>query len=141
MAGQPHRKKVTLALHEEDVARVQGSMMLKTGRGKFMDFPSAVYAMHPFDKVLVNGKPAGVSTWIGYSANEGAMLTLAILDAEFSAPGAQVTLVWGEENGGTAKSTVERHVQMEIGATVSPVPYAVTARMSYADSWRNRQNA
>jgi syringate O-demethylase len=49
-----------------------------------------------------------------------------------------VTLVWGEENGGTRKPTIERHKQMEIRAIVSPVPYAETARKVYADGkgWR-----
>ena len=34
------------------------------------------------------------------------------------------TLVWGEEGGGTKKTTVERHKQIEIRAIVSPVPYS-----------------
>ena len=57
--------------------------------------------MHPYDRVMVDGKTVGVSTWIGYSANEGKMLTLAILDAEHAEPGTEVTFVWGEEDGGT----------------------------------------
>ena len=36
--------------------------------------------MHPFDSVLSGDEIVGVSTWIGYSANERKMLTLAILD-------------------------------------------------------------
>ena len=82
-------------------------------------------------------RPVGVSTWIGYSANEGKMLTLAVLDAEHAEPGTEVTLVWGEEDGGTSKPTVEPHVQTEIGAVVSPVPYVEAVRRSYAPgSWR-----
>ena len=42
-----------------------------------------------------------------------------------------VTLVWGEEGGGSAKPVVERHVQTEIRAAVSPVPYAEVVRASY----------
>jgi glycine cleavage system aminomethyltransferase T len=49
--------------------------------------------MHPFDKVTVNGGTVGTSTWIGYSANEGKMLTLAVLDAQHAEPGTEVTLV------------------------------------------------
>ena len=37
--------------------------------------------MHPFDRVTVDGETVGLSTWVGYSANEGKMLTLAVLDA------------------------------------------------------------
>ena len=60
-----------------------------------MDWPSAVYSMHPFDRVTVDGETVGVSTWIGYSANEGKMLTLAVLDAEHAEPGTEVTLRLG----------------------------------------------
>jgi syringate O-demethylase len=142
-AQGPHRKKVTLALDSEDVTRVISSAFTKGGdRAKFIEFPSAVYAMHPYDKVLTtNGDFAGLSTWIGYSQNEGKVLTLAILDAEHAKPGTRVSLLWGEENGGTRKVTVEPHVQTEIRAVVATVPYSEAARDSYADSWRTRQTA
>ena len=41
------------------------------------------------------------------------MLSLAIVDAKHAKPGTQVTLFWGEEDGGTTKPTVERHKQVE----------------------------
>ena len=67
------------------------------------------------------------------------MLTLAVLDAEYAEPGTDVTLVWGEEDGGTRKPTVEPHVQVEIDAVVSPVPYVEAVRTSYAPrGWRTR---
>ena len=59
------------------------------------------------------------------------MLTLAILEAEHAEPGTEVTLVWGEPGGGSSKPTVEPHVQTEIHATVSPVPYVEVVRKSY----------
>jgi len=138
MSKQAHRRKVTLALENDDVLKVIASQLQKSGRGKFMEFPSAVYSMHPYDRVTAGGKTVGISTWIGYSANEGRMLTIAVLDAEHAEPGTEVTFVWGEEGGGTKKPTVEPHVQMEIRAIVSPVPYAETARKVYADGkgWR-----
>lgn len=136
-AAEAHRKKVTLAINNDDVARVIASQFQKGDRAKFIDWPSAVYSMHPFDKVTVNGKTVGVSTWVGYSANEGKMLTLAVLDTEYAEPGTEVTFVWGEENGGSRKPTVERHVQAEMRAIVSPAPYAEVARTAYADTgWR-----
>jgi syringate O-demethylase len=144
LAKGPHRRKVTLALEDADVLRVIGSQLGKTGeRGKFMEFPSAVYSMHPYDKVVANGRTVGISTWIGYSSSERKMLTIAVLEPEFAEPGSEVTLVWGEEGGGTRKPTVERHKQMEIRAIVSPVPYAETARKVYADGkgWRAKTPA
>jgi glycine cleavage system aminomethyltransferase T len=142
MAKGPHRRKVTLALEEEDVLRVIASQIEKGERGKFMEFPSAVYSMHPFDRVTAGGKTVGVSTWIGYSSNERRMLTIAVLDAEHAEPGTEVIFVWGEENGGTAKPTVERHRQMEIRAVVSPVPYVEAVRKTYTDrGWRTQATA
>ena len=137
MADGDHRRKVTLALDDDDVTRTIGTMFKNGERAKFMDWPSAVYSMHQFDRVTVGGETVGVSTWIGYSSNEGKMLTLAVLDAEYAEPGTEVTFVWGEEDGGTAKPTVEPHVQVEIGAVVCPVPYVETVRTSYAPGgWR-----
>ena len=49
-----------------------------------------------------------------------------------------LTLVWGEENGGTKKTTVERHKQIEVRVKVSPVPYARAAREGYHQGWRTR---
>jgi len=137
MAKGPQRRKVTLALEDADVLHAIGSQLGKNERAKFMEFPSAVYSMHPFDRVVAGGKTVGVSTWIGYSSNERKMLTLAVLDAEHAEPGTEVIFVWGEENGGTKKPTVERHKQVEIRAIVSPVPYVETVRKTYTDrGWR-----
>jgi syringate O-demethylase len=138
MAGGVHRHKVTLALNDEDVADTIATMFDETERAKFIDWPSAVYSMHPFDTVSVNGDTVGVSTWFGYSSNEAKMLTLAVIDEAHARPGTEVTLLWGEEDGGTAKPTVEAHVQREIRGVVSPVPYVEVVRQSYApDSWRS----
>ncbi len=139
MDAAPKRRKVTLALDNDSVLEAMGSMFGKGGRAKFFEFPSAVYSMHPFDRVVVGGKTVGLSTWIGYSSNEGRMLTLAMLDEDFAAPGTEVSLVWGEPDGGTTKPTVEKHVQVEITGVVSPVPYSEVARTGYADGWRTRQ--
>jgi syringate O-demethylase len=137
MAEGEHRRKVTLALDDEDVTRTIGTMFQKSDRAKFMDWPSGVYAMHQYDRVSAEGGTVGVSTWIGYSANEGKMLTLAVLDSGHAEPGTEVVLLWGEEDGGTVKPTVERHVQTEIRAVVCPVPYVEAVRTSYAPGgWR-----
>jgi syringate O-demethylase len=137
MSNRPHRQKVTLALDDHDVMRTIGSTFQRHNRAKFVDWPSAVYSMHPFDRVILDGKTVGISTWIGYTANEGKMLTLAVLDAEYVEPGTEVILVWGEEDGGSAKPTVERHTQTQMRAIVSPVPYVEVVRKAYAPGgWR-----
>ena len=137
MADGEHRTKVTLVLNDEDVTRTIGTMFQDSDRAKFIEWPNAVYAMHQYDNVTVDGETVGVSTWVCYSANEGKLLTLAILDAEHAEPGTEVTLVWGEEDGGTAKPTVEPHVQTEMRAVVAPVPIVGAVRSSYAPGgWR-----
>jgi syringate O-demethylase len=131
MADDEHRQKVTLALDDDDVTSTIGTMFGKGDRAKFIDWPSAVYCMHPFDRVTADGETIGLSTWIGYSANEGKMLTLAVVDPEYAQPGTEVSLVWGEEGGGSSKPTVEPHVQSEMRAIVSPVPYVEVVRAAY----------
>jgi glycine cleavage system aminomethyltransferase T len=138
MADGPHRTKVTLVLDDDDVARTIATMFQTTGRAKFIEWPNAVYSMHQYDDVTVDGETVGVSTWICYSANEGKLLTLAVLDEEHAQPGTEVTFVWGEEGGGSAKPTVEAHEQTEIGAVVAPVPIVGAVRSSYAPGgWRS----
>ena len=127
----PDRKKVTLAWNGEDVTAAMGTMFQKDNRAKYIDLPLSNYSTWPNDKVLKDGKQVGVSTFSGYSSNESSMLSLAIVDLEQSEPGTEVTLVWGEEGGGSAKPVVERHVQTEIRAIVSPAPYAEVVRASY----------
>lgn len=134
IAQAPKRTKVTLALNEEDVLKAMSTIFEKGDRAKFFEFPSAVYSTWPYDKVTKNGKTVGVSTWVGYSSNEGKMLTLAILDNDFAHPGEQVTFVWGQQPGSGTRPTVEPHKQVEIRAIVSPVPYAEVARENYRNT-------
>ncbi len=105
---------------------------------KYIDLPLSNYASASYDKVMNAGKTVGLSTWIGYSSNEGRMLTLAMMDADYAVPGTEVSLVWGEPNGGTKKLTVEPHKQLEVRAIVSPVPYSRVARETYAEGWRSQ---
>ena len=118
-------------LNSDDVTKCINTHLKPGDRTKFFEFPSAVYATLPYDKVVKDGKTIGVSTWCGYSSNERSFLTLAMIDVAHSEPGTPVTFVWGEEGGGSQKPTVERHVQAEIRATVAPVPYADPARKDY----------
>jgi glycine cleavage system aminomethyltransferase T len=131
LAASPKRTKVTLAWNTDDVTRAMGTMFQKEGRAKYIDLPLSNYSTWPNDKVLKDGKLVGVSTFSGYSSNESSMLSLAMVDVQQSEPGTEVTLVWGEEGGGSAKPVVERHVQTEIRAIVSPAPYAEVVRTSY----------
>jgi vanillate/3-O-methylgallate O-demethylase len=132
IADKPRWKKVTLAWDGHDVARaVETLFQPENPPAKFIEWPSAVYATLPYDKIVKDGKTVGISTFAGYSANERLMLSLAMIDITHSAPGTRVTLIWGEAKGGSAKPNVERHRQFEIGATVGPNPFATNARTAY----------
>jgi glycine cleavage system aminomethyltransferase T len=131
MSKDPKRTKVTLALNTQDVMQAMGTMFEKRDRAKYFEFPSAVYATWPYDKVMKNGMTIGISTWVGYSSNEGKMLTLAMLDNDQAHNGNDVNFVWGEQPGSGTKPTVESHIQVEIRATVAPVPYSEVAREAY----------
>jgi vanillate/3-O-methylgallate O-demethylase len=137
MGDQARRRKVTLAWNGEDVANAMGTLFEKGDAAKYIDLPLSNYATWPYDKVLHHGEPVGLSTFSGYSYNERAMLSLAIIDVDVEI-GTEVTLVWGEEGGGSAKPVVERHQQTELRAVVSPCPYSEVARTSYAEGWRSK---
>jgi vanillate/3-O-methylgallate O-demethylase len=137
MGDEPARRKVTLAWNGEDVAAAMGSLFEKGDAVKYIDLPLSNYSTWPNDKVLLDGEMVGVSTFSGYSYNERSMLSLAVLNADVEI-GTEVTLVWGEEGGGSQKPVVERHRQAEIRAVVSPCPYSEVARTSYAEGWRTK---
>lgn len=135
MDADGQRRKVTLAWKGEDLAKIFTSYFLGTENYKFFDLPLANYASSSYDAVMANGKHVGFSMFTGYSANEGAALSLATVDPDIEI-GNEVTVVWGEPDGGTRKTTVERHKQIEVRAIVSPVPYSEVARKEYAAGWR-----
>ena len=136
IADEPHRKKVTFAWNGEDVTKIFESLFQsEEDHYKYIDLPLSNYASASFDKVTRRGKVVGASMFAGYSYNERSMLSLGIVDPDVEI-GSELTLVWGEEGGGTKKITVEPHKQMEIRATVSPVPYSKVARETYAAGWR-----
>jgi vanillate/3-O-methylgallate O-demethylase len=137
IAEQPRRKKVTLAWNGDDVASAMGTMFEKGDPVKYIDLPLSNYATWPYDKVLHDGDIVGLSTFSGYSYNERAQLSLAMVDVDIEF-GTEVILVWGEEGGGSAKPVVERHAQAELRAIVSPCPYSEVARTSYAEGWRSK---
>jgi glycine cleavage system aminomethyltransferase T len=137
MGDEPKRRKVTLAWNGEDVAGAMETLFEKRDPAKYIDLPLSNYSTWPNDKVLHDGRTVGVSTFSGYSYNERSMLSLAVVDVDVEL-GTEVVLVWGEEGGGSSKPVVERHVQTEIRAVVSPCPYSEVARTSYAEGWRTK---
>jgi vanillate/3-O-methylgallate O-demethylase len=132
------RRKVTLAWNGDDVAKVFASLFRADApHYKYIDLPLSNYASSNYDRVMVGDRFVGFSMFTGFSYNERSMLSLASLDPDVKI-GNEVTVVWGEEGGGTRKTTVERHEQIAIRAIVSPIPYSKVAREEYAAGWRTR---
>jgi len=131
------RKKVTLAWNPEDMAKITASLFNPDGdQYKFFDVPLANYASSNYDRVVdAGGKTVGVSMFTGYSYNEKQALSLATVDPEIPV-GTELRVVWGEPDGGSRKTTVEPHKQIEVRAIVSSVPYSRVARENYAEGWR-----
>ena len=138
--GRPQRKKVTFEWNGEDLGKVFMSLFDRSSEPcKFFDLPIANYASSSYDAVTMGGKVVGFSMFTGYSHNERCGLSLGVVDANIN-EGDVLTLIWGEENGGTAKPTVERHKQCEVRVKVAAIPYSRDAREGYHQGWRTRSS-
>jgi vanillate/3-O-methylgallate O-demethylase len=125
MAKLPQRRKVWLRWNDEDSAQLLvRSLWGGDQRTKYPDQPVSNYSTLSYDKVLAGDQIIGISANSGYSVNVGGWSSLAVIDQDRIKDGAEVTLVWGEEGGGSAKPTVERHVQAQVRATISTSPLA-----------------
>ena len=136
MAKQPSRKKVTFEWNGDDVTKVINSMFQHgVDNYKYIDLPLSNYASSSYDRVMKGNNMVGFSMFTGYSYNERSMLSLGTVDPDIEI-GTELKLVWGEEDGGSKKTTVEPHKQAEIRVMVSAVPFSRLAREQYAEGWR-----
>ena len=138
MADQPHRRKVTLLWHPDDFIQVFQRLVSDGPSAQHIDLPVAATGRLHYDQVLdENGQFAGFGTYPAYSYNERAMMSLGSVDEHLAIPGTQLTLIWGEDGGGSRSGgRVEPHEQVTIRVTVAPTPIGDTAR-----EYRARSNA
>ncbi len=118
MANDPHREKVWLVWNRDDILRIFASALGSGDRFKHLEMPGGQYSTLPFDRVMKDGKLVGLSTYNVYTSNVRAWISLAMIDHDEAVDGSEVIVVWGEEDGGTAKPAVERHVQTDVRATI-----------------------
>ena len=131
-AKGPHRRKVSLVWNADDVTRVFRSLMNPGQNGKYMEIPAFHYSSYPYDQVLdAMGKLVGVSTYSSFLAPDGAWVSLAVVDEQVAKVGSELTVLWGEQNGGSQRPPVERHVQMSVRCTVSGWPFSSLAQKGY----------
>src|SRR5262249_57120046 len=122
---------------DDEVPKVWASFFAPPGENfKFIALPLSNYGSSSFDSIVSGGKVVGASMFSGYSFNERKMLSLGFVEEQYAKPGTKLALVWGEENGGTTKTTVERHKQLEMRVEVGPTPYGQQARETYHQGWR-----
>jgi protocatechuate 3,4-dioxygenase beta subunit len=130
LAPNPPHKKMTLVWNADDVLRIVGSLLEPGVPYKYLELPVADYGnMIQRDEVRsLDGTFVGLSTYTGYSINERKILSIALLDAEHAVPGEEVTILWGEPDGGSRKPRVELHQQTLVHATVASASYAAAVQ-------------
>lgn len=136
LADQPHRKKVTLLWHPDDFTQIYQRLVGDGPSAQHVDLPVAATGRLHYDKVLdADGNLVGFGTYPAYSYNERAMMSLGSIDETLAEPGTQLTLVWGEDGGGSRSGgRVEPHEQVRIRVTVAPTPIGDVARQYRATS-------
>jgi vanillate/3-O-methylgallate O-demethylase len=126
MTDRPHRRKVWLIWNDDDVAKVMaGSLFGGEKRAKYLNVPSAGYVTFQYDEVRAGDRVVGLSsTKVAYTVNIGHFCSLAVIDEPEARDGAEVTVTWGEPDGGVSRPTTEPHVQVPVRATISTQPPA-----------------
>lgn len=120
----PRQVKRMLVWHPDDVTEVMRSQFTNGPRYKSMELPIPIFGW-PQSDVILSGDSAqiGKSLHVGYIDYGPDMLSLCCIDEAFAAPGTEVSVVWGEPNGGSRKLNVEPHEQIRIRAKVIEAPY------------------
>jgi vanillate/3-O-methylgallate O-demethylase len=109
------RTRVTLVWDPSDVDRVFGA-----DHGYIM--------AHSQDRVEIGSGLVGVSMHTGFLDPYGTILSLALIDEDYAAPGTEVNVVWGTHPGHTGKAAPDFAY---IKANVQPSPYTDYARTQY----------
>ena len=133
-AADPKRTFVTLEWNKEDVIDVYASMFADGEPHERLDTPHYDYMEIPRDprlpieasKVLVDGEEVAFTTARTYMYSFRRMVSNCLIPIEYSEPGTQVTIIWGEPG----------HPQKEIRGTVQTLPYKPFAYKSLPSDQR-----
>jgi len=112
-AANPKRVMRTLVWNPDDVVDVYASLYRPGKHYQYMDMPRDQRGFHWADKALKNGRLVGIATSRGYSYYFRQMLSLCTIDVEYSEPGTEVSVIWGNPG----------ELQKEIRAKVAQAPY------------------
>jgi glycine cleavage system aminomethyltransferase T len=135
LAAGSSKRKVTLHWNGNDVADIYRAQFNADDNlpPRLVDVPKTRGARFHYDAVFSAGRAIGFSVDTGFIEPDRAVLSLAMVDAEFAEPGTEVTVRWGEPEGST-RPHLPPHSQADIRATVLPAPYNSIARTSYRAS-------
>jgi len=122
MAPEDKLKKVRLVWNQQDVVDIYASGFATGDRYKKIELPVGNYTVAPCDRVLLQGEDVGVSFYPAYSEADRTCISLASIRPDLAIDGQELTLIWGEPNGGLGKPTVERHIQKEVRVVVDAKP-------------------
>lgn len=122
IAAAPARTVVTLEWNADDIMEVYGSQFRGTEVEPYdyiEDRPNDVYYVtdgnfvYHADRVLVDGKPVGISVGRGVSNYYRRMISMCFIDPKAAELGQDVVILWGAPG----------HPQKEIRAKVARYPY------------------
>ena len=134
--AETQRKKVTLAWNAEDVAEIFASLLDVEGPGyQVFDLPNANYGSSNFDSVVDAGWQHRRSLDVHRLQRQRAARRCRWRRRPAIPVGTE--LPWsGASPARPARPTSSRTCRRKCASIVSPVPYAVTARLEYAEGWR-----
>ncbi|HWH26255.1 MAG TPA: aminomethyl transferase family protein [Pseudolysinimonas sp.] len=133
LANKPSREKVTLIWNEDDLGKAFHDLADPDSGlpPQYMDPARMKYSLYQYDKVTgEDGNAAGFTTHTAYLSFDRRFASLALIDQAYAKPGTRVTITWGDSLR-TPRPDVEAHRQIEVRATVAPVPFSDFARESY----------
>jgi vanillate/3-O-methylgallate O-demethylase len=126
------REFVSLFWDDDDMVDVYGSLFGDGESNMYFELPRHRVANAAYDQVLVDGALVGHSRRRSYQPDIRGIASLAVVDIEYSTPGTEVTVVWGEGSD-TPNPHIEDHEPREVSATVAPVPYTEDLRKANTD--------
>jgi len=132
LAEQPSKTKVTLIWDQEDIASIFHDLVSPESGlpPQYLEFASAKYVKYLFDRISVGDETIGFLTHSTYLAFDRRFASLGLVDPAHAEPGTQVTVTWGDSLS-IPRDDVEEHRQVEVRATVAPVPFSDYAREKY----------
>ncbi|WP_159499836.1 aminomethyl transferase family protein [Microbacterium sp. 18062] len=132
LSEKPSRQKVTLIWNEDDVAKLVHDLLAPESGlpPQYLEFASAKYVKYLFDRISVEDQTVGFLTHTTYLAHDRRLASLGLVDAAHAEPGTKVVITWGDSLA-TPRNDVEPHQQVQIRATVAPVPFSAYARETY----------